>query len=409
MANQPMKGVRVIEVATWIFTPIAGAVLADWGADVIKVEHHLTGDSQRGLDWPHAGTFYPTMEHANRGKRSIGLALDTPQGLEILHELVRTSDVFLTSLLPSARRHLKIELEDLRAVNPNIIYALGSAFGRRGPEAEKGGYDMGVYWCRSGGAMGVTPSDMERMITQPSGAFGDTVGGQTIAGGIAAALFTRERTGQPSTVDVSLLSAGSWQMGLAVNTALLTGTVDPTPPIHETTQSYSGNFRNPVMGTFRTSDRRWINLCMMQPGRYWADFCKHIDRPDLIDDERFNTVEKLMANAGEGYAIVTEEFSKRTFAEWSERFQTLKGQWAPVQNALEVGHDPQIRANGYVVEVEDADGHKRELLANPVQFDGTPPQLRRAPHFAEHTDEILRELGRSEDQIIQLKMDSVIT
>ena len=198
-------------------------------------------------------------------------------------------------------------------------------------------------------------------------------------------------------------------MGLAVNTALLTGTVDPTPPIHETTQSYSGNFRNPVMGTFRTSDRRWINLCMMQPGRYWADFCKHIDRPDLIDDERFNTVEKLMANAGEGYAIVTEEFSKRTFAEWSERFQTLKGQWAPVQNALEVGHDPQIRANGYVVEVEDADGHKRELLANPVQFDGTPPQLRRAPHFAEHTDEILRELGRSEDQIIQLKMDSVIT
>lgn len=409
MTYQPMKGVRIVEVANWIFTPIAGAVLADWGADVIKVEHQVTGDSQRGLEWPHSGTFYPPMEHANRGKRSIGLALDTPEGLEILYELVRTSDVFLTSFLPKTRRKLKIEVEDLRAINPKIIYALGSAFGRRGPEAENGGYDMSVYWCRSGSAAGTTPSDMDRIITQPSGAYGDTVGGQTIAGGIAAALFARDRTGQPSTVDVSLISAGSWQMGLMVNTALLTGADMPQQPIRATKVSVSGAFRNPLMGTFRTSDRRWINLCMMQPGRYWDDFCKHIDRTDLIVDERFNTVEKLMDNASEAADIVTEEMSKRTFKELIERFRTLKGQWAPVQSALEVGHDPQVRANGYVVEVESAEGQKQELLANPVQFDQTPPKLRRAPLFAEHTDEIMRELGRNEDQIIQLKVDGVIT
>lgn len=404
MAYQPMKGVRVVEVAQWIFTPMAGAVLADWGADVIKVEHHVAGDAQRALEWPHAGTFYPTVEHANRGKRSIGLALDDPKGREILYDLVRKADVFLTSLLPGARRKLKIEVEDLRAVNPKIIYALGSAFGRRGPEAEKGGYDMSAYWCRGGSAMGVTPSDLERVLMQPSGAYGDTVGGQTIAGGIAAALFARDRTGEPSTIDVSLLGAGAWQMGLFVNTALLTGKPMPRPALRDTTPP-----RNPVMGIFKTADGRFIALCMLQPGRYWADFCRHIDRPDLIEDERFNTTEKLMSNAREGAAIVTAEIAKRTFAEWIERFRTLEGQWAPVQDAYEVGQDPQLRANGAIAEYTDADGQTRELLANPVQFDQTPPELHRAPLFAEHTDDILRELGWTDGDIIQAKVDAIIT
>jgi crotonobetainyl-CoA:carnitine CoA-transferase CaiB-like acyl-CoA transferase len=148
---------------------------------------------------------------------------------------------------------------------------------------------------------------------------------------------------------------------------------------------------------------------MLQPGRYWADFCRHIERDDLITDPRFATVEALMTNAREAAEIVKTEIATRTFAEWIERFQTLDGQWAPVQNSLELGNDPQLRANGFVASVLDADGVERELVTNPVQFDETAPTLRRAPQFSEHGEEILRELGRTDDEIIQLKLDDVVT
>ena len=158
MVDQPMRGVRIVEVAQFTFTPSAGAVLADWGADVIKIEHAEAGDAQRGLltgmGGATAGSFHPLMEHPNRGKRSIGLALEVPSGHDVLMELVRSADVFLTNFLPDARRRLRIEVEDIRAVNPNIIYARGSGHGQRGPDAEKGGYDGSTFWCRTGSAMG---------------------------------------------------------------------------------------------------------------------------------------------------------------------------------------------------------------------------------------------------------------
>ncbi len=166
---------------------------------------------------------------------------------------------------------------------------------------------------------------------------------------------------------------------------------------------------NPVAGNFETSDGRWINLTMLQPGRYWADFCRHIEREDLIEDERFNTVEKLMSNAAEGAAIVAEEFKKRSFAEWMEKLKTLQGQWSPVQTVAEVANDPQLRANGQIARLKDAEGNDRELVLSPVQFDETAPTITRAPLFAEHTDEILAELGRDTEQLMQLKIDGVVT
>jgi crotonobetainyl-CoA:carnitine CoA-transferase CaiB-like acyl-CoA transferase len=406
MPKRPMEGVRILEVAQFTFVPAAAGVLADWGADVIKVEHAVHGDAQRGLTGVAGmgeGTFFPITEHPNRGKRSIGLALEVPSAMEVLHELVRQSDVFLTNFLPAARRKLHLEVEDIRKVNPDIIYVRGSGFGIRGPESEKGGYDGTAFWSRGGSAAGVTPPDYNRSLFMPSGAYGDSQGGMAIAGGIAGALFARERTGEPSIVDVSLLSIGAWCMGLSVNTSLMTG--EPVAPHVPDTGSAP---RNPIHGQFRTADGRWMQLSMLQPGRYWADFCRHVDREDLIDDERFNTVEKLMENAQEGGAIVREELGKRTLAEWTERFVDLEGPWAPVQNSFEVGQDPQLRANGYIQQYVDADGVDRELLANPVQFDETPPTLTRAPLFAEHTDEILRELGRTDDELIKLKMDGAV-
>jgi len=403
-----MRGVRILEVAQFTYTPSAGAVLADWGAEVIKVEHAETGDAQRGLQVGQTGvkvgSFHPIMEHPNRGKRSIGLALEKPEAREVLLELARTSDVFLTNFLPDARKRLGIDVEDLRAVNPKIIYVRGSAHGAKGPEADKGGYDGSTFWARTGSAMGCTPPDLGTLIGQPAGAYGDSMGGMTIAGGIAGALFARERTGEPSIIDVSLLSVGAWATALSVNISLLTG----EPMLAQPLSAKSAMF-NPIVGSYKTSDDRWITLMMLQPGRYWADFCKHIEREELITDPRFDSAEKLMANAAEASAIVSEVMASRPFAEWVERFRTLEGQWAPVQNSLEVGNDPQLRANGYVAEVIDADGNKRELIANPVQFDETPAVIKRAPQFAEHTDEILRELGKDEDAIIQLKIAGAVT
>jgi crotonobetainyl-CoA:carnitine CoA-transferase CaiB-like acyl-CoA transferase len=409
MPFQPMQGVKILEVAQFTFTPAAAGVLADWGADVIKVEHPVAGDAQRGLIGPvglKVGTFMPVIDHPNRGKRSIGLALDDPAGRDILYELAKSSDVFLTNFLPDARRRLEIDLEHIRAVNPDIIYVRGSAFGIRGPEAEKGGYDSSAFWSRAGSAAGVTPVEIQdQVLGMPSGAYGDSMGGMTIAGGVAGALFHRSRTGEPVVVDVSLLGVGAWAMALNVTLSLLSG----EPPEPQTLGPSPTAVINPTAGNFRTKDGRFINLTFLQPGRYWADFCRHLDRPDLVDDPRFSTVEALLAHSEEAHAIVIDELGRRTLAELTERFITLEGQWAPIQNALEVGRDPQLIANGAIADVVDSDGNVRQMVASPVQFNEEPVTVRRAPLFAEHTDEILRELGRTEDQIIKLKIDGTIT
>jgi crotonobetainyl-CoA:carnitine CoA-transferase CaiB-like acyl-CoA transferase len=409
MVHQPMMGVKMVEVAQFTFTPSAGAVLADWGADVIKVEHAVTGDAQRGLQLGTGGTsmgsFHPLMEHPNRGKRSIGLALEHPAAHAVLMDLVREADVFLINFLPDARRRLHLEVEDVRAANPNIIYVRGSAHGQRGPDAERGGYDGSTFWCRMGGAWGATPPDSPRVIAMPGGAYGDSMGGMTIAGGISAALFARDRTGEPSVVDVSLMSVGAWAAALSVGTAMLMNDVMPPGPLDAPMNLPV----NPIVGNFKTSDGRWINFTMLQAGRYFADVCAHLGLEHLLEDERFTTAEGLMANAMEAGQHVAEAIAKQPYSYWVEHLRTMEGQWAPIQDPLEVAHDPQMSANDYILPVVDADGNDRRLVASPVQFDETPPTVSRAPQFAEHTDDILRELGRDDQEILQLKIDGACT
>jgi crotonobetainyl-CoA:carnitine CoA-transferase CaiB-like acyl-CoA transferase len=405
---RPMDGVRVLEVAQFTFVPAAGAVLADWGADVIKVEHAETGDAQRGLSalmgMPvGSGSFAPLMEHPNRGKRSIGLALEQPGALDVLHELIRSSDVFLTNFLPRARRRLGIELEDVRKINPDIIYVRGSGFGATGPDSEKGGYDSTAFWARAGSALGTTPVDYDGLCVMPAGAYGDSLGGMTIAGGIAGALFARERTGETSVIDVSLLGVGAWANALSVGFALLEG----GPP--ERRAPGNSARTNPLVGNYRTADDRWLVLAMLQPGRYWPEFCRHIGREDLITDERFATTEALMGNAPVAADIVQDVLATRPLAEWVARFAGMEGQWAVAQDPWEVGQDPAVRANGLIAEVIDSEGTTRELVANPVQFDEKPAQITRAPQFAEHTDEILRALGKSDDELLDLKISGAVT
>jgi crotonobetainyl-CoA:carnitine CoA-transferase CaiB-like acyl-CoA transferase len=405
-----LDGVRVVEVADWGFVPSAGTALGDWGAEVIKIEHAVTGDHQRGLVKlglvPAKGTFAPIMEHPNRSKRSIGLALEHPGGLEILHELLRWADVFTTNFLPDARTRLKIDVDDVWAVNPKIIYARGSALGARGPGRTKGGYDQSTYWCRGGSSAGVTPADVvhDGVCAMPAPAYGDSIGAMHIAGGIAAALFARERTGEPSVVDVSLLSTGAWANALAVDISMITGEPWLAGPVRD-----PGAPMNPLSRRYRTSDDRWIQLSMLQGGRYWADFCVHLGRPELAGDERFNTDAALSEHADEAGAIIAAEIASAPLAEWTKRFDPMEGPWDPVQNSLEVGHDEQLRANGFMADVVDVEGNTRQLVTAPVQFDETPATPTRGPQFAEHTDEILAELGLDPDRIIELKIAGAVT
>jgi crotonobetainyl-CoA:carnitine CoA-transferase CaiB-like acyl-CoA transferase len=403
MSTAPLAGIRVLEVAMWGFVPSAGAVLADWGADVIKVEHAVTGDPQRGLRQTGRlrvdGDPNPNIEHANRGKRSLGLDISRTDGKEVLYDLARRADVFLTSFLPAARQKLGIEVADIRAVNPRIVYARGSALGPRGAEAGKGGYDMTAFWARASTAASLTPAGMDGMISPPAPAYGDTISGTNLAGGVAAALLKRERTGEPSVVDVSLLGSGVWAMGQAIALSLRLKQPFEAPAVGS-----HGSPTNPLTGLYRTADGRYLAFVMLQPGRFWPDVCQHIDRPELAADPRFATGEQLSANTAEAVRILREVIGTRTLAAWSARFATLAGPWAPVQDSLQVGEDPQVRANGYLVRAGEL-----ELAASPVQFDGTAPELSPAPEFAAQTEEILLELGLDWDAITALKAAGAVT
>ena len=402
--HQPMKGVRVLEVAQYTFVPAAGAVLADWGAEIIKVEHAVTGDAQRGIisvmgldGGVTDSSFFPVMEGPNRGKRSIGIALDNPAARPVFEKLVREADVFLTNYMPRSRAKLQIDLADIRAINPEIVYVRGSGFGQRGPERDKGGYDSTAFWARGGTGHGVTEPGADSMPHMPTGAYGDNIGGMTIAGGIAAALFARSNTGETSVVDVSLLGVGAWAMQFGVNLAMLVGGPPPA-----SSQPRHGAARNPLSGTYKTADDRWLMLTMLQPGKYWPEFCTVIGRPDLAADPRFADAAAIMANAPAAAELVAQVIAAHDYDHWLAAFEGMTGQWAAVQDPWEVSQDVSLRANDLVAPVVDADGKERELVTNPVQFDERAPQLRRAPQLAEHTDDILRELGISEDELIEL-------
>ncbi len=401
-----LQGVRILEVAEHTFVPAASAVLADLGADVIKIEHVERGDAMRGLASTGmaaiGGGVHALLEHSNRGKRSLGLDLTSPDGLDVLYRAAATADVFLTNKLPSVREKLGIGVEQIRAANPDIIYVRGTGQGERGPDADKGSYDSLAFWARTGIAMATTRPEYDGLNPLPPGpGFGDSIGAMTIAGGIMGALFHRERTGETTIVDVSLLGTGLWAMGQAMALSLLLERPWAVPAKEQLAA-------NPLVGTYLTKDGRGVALTCLQAGKYWAPLCDALDRPDLGSDPRFADHESLLANSRDAMAILTEAFAEATVAEWRDRLDTFIGQWTIVQDTLEAAADPQTVANGYLQECRSADGVAFRLVAVPVQYDEQPAPAHRAPEFNEHGDEILTELGLDWDAIVDLKVRGVV-
>lgn len=396
------EGVRIVELAQWVFVPSSVALLADLGADVVKIEDPKTGDPARGLHTQgfgiNLGAIDPRVEQNNRGKRSVGIDIKQPEGLETLLRLVEGADVFVTSFRPASLARLGLSVEQLRERNPRLVYARGHGLGVRGPQANLPCYDATAFWARGGIGHTVAPPGLGRPLTQRP-AFGDHTSAMNLAFGIASALFRRAQSGEPSVVDVSLLSTAAWVLSADI--------VSCGNPDYDPHAAYRG-LTNPLVGSYETKDGRFISLVMLQADRHWEPFCRGIGRPDLLDDPRFADAAARRENASILVEILEAEFGARSYAHWCAQLAKVEIPWAPVQSAREVREDPQIRANGYLTTLEAADGSTYELVGNPCQFDEQPPALTPAPEVGAHTEEVLLELGLSWDEIGRLKAENAI-
>jgi crotonobetainyl-CoA:carnitine CoA-transferase CaiB-like acyl-CoA transferase len=402
-----MQGVKVIEVAEHTFAPSAGVLLADWGANVIKIERTVGGgDPARNLRVLHQpgqkrnGFF----EVANRGKRSIALDLTRPEGREQFYKLIETADVFITNLRTDARVKLGIEAADLMKRRPTLIYARATGYGMKGPMASDGGFDYPSSWCRSGSAFVQTPLDGGPPPRQP-GSVGDLTGGATLAGAICGALFRRERTGKGAVVDHSLYGVGAYIMTQAMASASLAP--EPEPGSGATTPA-APRAENPISRLYKTSDDRWLCLCLLMD-KWFPDLARRIGREDMITDPRYATENAKYANSVAMIAELTPIFASKTLAEWSRILAGMEGVWAPLLSPAEVVADEQAIANGIVTKVTDEDGDSYMAACTPGMFDERPiGELRASPAYAQHSDQVMREIGLDDQAIADLRKAGVL-
>ena len=380
-----MDGVRVLEVAEQGFVPSAAAMLADWGADVIKVERP-TGDPLRAIMGAglvaDTGDFNFLFEQFNRNKRSIAIDLRNPQGRAVIDRLLPQIDVFITNFLPSAREKLRLDPDDIWAINPRVVYAKGHGQGQRGPDADLGGFDAVSYWSRGGIGHMLTPLDGPFIMQR--GAMGDAPSGAFLAGGISAALFQRERTGKGSVVDVALLNSACWTLAVdLVPTSIRgenpsKGTLQPLP--------------SPLVGPYQTQDGRWVVLNMLDSDRHWSPCCQALGLDEYIDHPDYATTADRASNNVAIYEVFRSRIAASRFDEVIAALRSHDTIFSALATPLEVLADPQVVANGYLPS-HPAHAQAR-LAAGPIQFDDVPTEIRNgAPAIGQHTDEVLVEFG----------------
>ena len=390
MTQRPLAGYRVVELANWVAGPGAGGVMADWGADVVKVEPP-TGDPMRQLFKVIGGHLQPQsppFDLDNRGKRSVVLDLRSDEGIAVFRALLGTADVLLTNLRADALGRLGLDPGTLLADHERLVYASVTGYGLDGPDMHRPGYDLGAFSARSGVAHlhGVPYGEP---MTLRSGV-GDHFTAMTTVGGIVAALLQRERTGKGQLVSTSLLRTGIYSLGWDLSIQLRFGKLAGVEPRTRN--------NNPLVNSYRAADGRWFWLLGLESDRHWPPLVKALDRPELASDERFADARGRRKNAEACIAELDAEFAKRTADEWYARFDDAGVWWAPVQTLEDVLTDPQAEAAGAFVDVPDGEGAPaHRAVASPISFsaaDAGPSGP--VPGLGQHTNEVigeLRELG----------------
>lgn len=401
----PLEGIRVLDWTIWQQGPVCSTMLADLGADVIKIEERESGDPGRGIlrmsgvDLSDRPNFY--FEANNRNKRSLTLDLKQPDAQKIVHELAAKSDVFVQNFRKGVAGRLGLDYATLRRHNEKLIYASATGYGPEGPDSGEPSFDQ-LGLARSGIMMAAGEPGMPPLGV--AGGIADQMGAIMLAYGVMTALYAREKFGIGQEVDASHLGSMMMLQGLSVSSRLMMGWGMP--------RQARESAGNPLWNHYRCSDDKWIALGMLQPDRYWSDLCAALGDGELASDERFADMRARAANAAAAVAALDEIFARKTRNEWMIVLRDSPGDFifTVVNEVSDLPDDPQVRANDYVVDFDHPQHGETAVLGMPVRLSETPGSVRTpAPELGQHTEEILLDvLGYDWDRITELRKGGVL-